>query len=127
MIAINKIYPLSPDAFVAGNSREFMFNPHNEDTGQPLDIAGSKVYFSLIDYVNQGYGEPVVSKDAELVPSGDGRAYHAIAKLSAQETISLWGKYIYQFTVIAPDGDTWSGKGLVDITNNTNRAVIAGS
>ena len=105
---------LPSDCFFAGNTRKFTINTfYGENI--PANIEGATVYFTLTEYVSPG--EPVFpAKQATLINNGNGY-YGAEVLLAPQDTATLAGKYIYQFT-LNTENISYVGQGEVIILRN---------
>lgn len=115
-----KVFELPEDNFTAGSTRNFTVNTFS-GLGAPFDLTGATVTFSLVDYIN--LGAPVLTKPASLIRSNGGNC-GATAKLEPADTVSLFGKYIYQFSIVDIGGDAYIARGLVVINRNTLPTAI---
>ena len=122
---IESVYTLPDISFVAGDSQTIrlsFFTP--QPSAQPFNVNGCTIDFSIINYSNKN-GIPVLSKTG--VPIIDAASAHSVAlvDLTALDTLTLYGKYIYQVSVIDPDGVTdIPNQGIIYITKNINQDFI---
>lgn len=113
-------YTLPQAEFVGGSTQDFAFQCYQHKTGRPLNMSESQADFSIIDYVNK-YGEPLVSKAME-VREGDGTYNQLFVSLPPEDTVGLWGKYIYQISIRDADGVVEiPNQGILYITNNIHK------
>lgn len=93
---MNLKYTLPPIEFIGGFSEDMIFNLKNEH-GVPFDANGLEVDFSIISYADK-LGTPVISKYATLVDDGTGAFTILKINFTPNESVDLYGKYIYQIT-----------------------------
>ena len=108
-------YELQEAAFVAGTYKKFEIYPKNE-YGEAISLLGTKVKFSVMDYINPG--TVLVSK------AGNAAATVVTAELTSAESAKLHGKYIYQFTVVDPTGPAYCARGLMNVWANVDPAAL---
>ena len=119
------IYVLPEIQFVGGENQKFyiyLWTP--PPNSEPFNANGCVVNFSIINYSNK-IGVPVLSKLCEIENNTDGIPCIAVVELLADETVMLYGKYIYQITIIDPDSKTEiPNQGLMYIAKNINQGFI---
>lgn len=74
------------------------------DGQTPFDLQGHTVYFTLSDYVNP-YSSPIIRKKAEILDNG-GLYNIASVDLTPQDTVDVFGRFRYRFTVVNQLGET---------------------
>ena len=119
------IYTLPEIQYVGGEAQRFYMNlwspPPNSE---PFNANGCVVNFSIINYSNK-IGVPVLSKSCEILKDENDIPSVAIVELLATETVMLYGKYVYQITIIDPDDRTEiPNQGLMFIAKNINQGFI---
>lgn len=109
-------YELSETDFVAGTYKIFKMHPKNKKN-EPADLSNAQVYFSVSDYIN--LGTPLISKSGKVVEGTT-----AYAEITSDESASMQGKYIYQFTVIDSLGPVYCARGLITVWPNIDAGVL---
>ena len=119
---VNNIYILPQEDLVGGESREFQFRLYTQN-GVPFSIHEGSAYFALINYSNKS-GAPILSKSCSTTVGPEGVENTVAVELHSQETLELFGKYIYQVTIIDRYGEAEiPGQGILHITRNINRGI----
>ena len=120
-------YPLPNIDFVAGSTQDIDFHCYFWRNKEPFDLRNCTAKFSITNFVNKT-SRPVVSKDMEIrIGTYDGEEdieniFHVT--LSKNDTINLYGKYIYQVTVHGPEGEIdIPGQGTIYINRNIDKAA----
>lgn len=123
---LNNIYRLPEIYFIGGSSEDLQFDLYlDEAKKQPINLQGGSARFALVDFSNKT-GAPLVSKDME-VQAGKTQAYYNIVcvSLSPEDTVDLFGKYVYQITLRDADGNIdIPHQGIAMIYNNIDKAFI---
>ena len=118
-------YILPELALVGGEHQKYyiyLWTP--QPNSQPFDANGCVVDFSIINYSNK-IGVPILSKPCGIMGNEDGIPSIAVVELLATETVMLYGKYIYQITIIDSEGITEiPNQGLMFIAKNVNQGFI---
>lgn len=130
----NSAYNLPTLEFVGGETNTYVWNMwalspnEHENKDMPYNANGHTVTFSLVDYTNKE-GEPVLSKKCTLREGPEeGVNSVAVTELTPQETYNLVGKFIYQLTVQAGNGETEiPGQGIMYINVNIDRRLVSGA
>ena len=122
---INPIYNLPELNFVGGESQTFLFNLLTA-SGASFDASSCDVAFAVVSYANKT-GNPLFSKKV-TVSEGDGGVLNlASVELLPLDTVSLYGRYVYQLTITDIDGNTEiPGQGIMNITRNIHHGAITG-
>lgn len=119
----NDIYTLPQDMFVAGQSIEYMWRLYTKSK-VPFNADGCVGNFALINYSHK-YGEPVISKHVTFTIGDDDVMNGVIVTLSPEDTINLFGKYIYQLTIKDIDGNVEiPNQGILLISKNINESYV---
>ena len=122
---LNPLYNLPEAHFVAGESERFLFDLKTP-RGTDFNAEGCDVGFAIINYANK-HGDPIVVKDATILMGANGVMNLADVQLDPEDTLYLYGRYIYQLTVKYEDGTTdIPGHGIIDISRNIHTDFIKG-
>lgn len=118
------IYTLPELTFVGGKTQELRFNL--KDThGEPYNASGSEVNFSICDY-SYKTGAPLLSLTPTLMADENGVADLLYVTIAPEDTLNLFGKYIYQITIIDMTGRVEiPNQGIMNITKNINTEFIS--
>lgn len=120
---IEKIYNLPEISFVGGETHDFKFSLFT-DTGKVFNASGLKATFSVINSINRN-GQPVLSKDMTVIANDKGMDSIIVVTLKPNETINLYGKYIYQITLQDISGDIEiPSQGILCIINNIDKTLL---
>ena len=112
----SKVYDLPEILFVGGETHDLRFCL--------FSASGATATFSVVYSVNRT-GTPVLSKPMSIVANDDGVENILTVTLLPQETVNLYGKYIYQITIQDMSGETEiPSQGILGITNNIDKAII---
>ena len=112
------------DYFTGGDSEEYYFEIKNEQ-GHPMDVSTMGLKFSIIDYTNK-FGQPLLVKDGE--PSLNTKTSMTSdfkVVLTPTDTLNLFGKYIYQISIVDYDKNVKNYQGIMVISNNINKMGVA--
>lgn len=113
-------YTLPQVEFVGGSTQDFAFQCRQHKTGRPLDMSECQADFSIIEYVNK-YGDPLVSKTMDVIKL-DGVNSQLFVSITPEDTVDLWGKYIYQISIKDANGVVEiPNQGILYITNNIHK------
>lgn len=120
---INPVYKLPKLSFVGGETQSFLFNLKTA-AGAEYDASGCEVAFAIINYTNKN-GVPVLTKSVTLTTGADGGQSVGMVDLTPEDTVGLYGRYVYQVSVRDATGETEiPGQGLLDITRNIHPGFI---
>ena len=116
-------YTLPTVTLVAGQSKTLGFNLWTE-SGDPFNGDGCTGNFSVVNYSNKN--TIVMSKVMAFESSEDDDVYNvATVDLDPSDTLGLYGKYVYQITIIDGDGDVEiPNQGIMLIARNINEDII---
>lgn len=118
-------YTLPTVDFVGGETQDFSFNVFFYKNAKPYSLTGCKCNFSVVSFTNK-MGEPIISKEMTAIFNEDQSADNVLTvTLEPEDTVDLFGKYIYQITIRDINGDAEIPKqGILYITNNINKSFI---
>lgn len=120
---INPIYNLPELDFVGGESQTFLFNLLTS-AGSSFDANGCDLAFAIINYANKN-GVPIVTKSVTVQTGGDGVPNIATVNLLPEDTVSLYGRYVYQLSIRdAHDETEIPGQGIMNITRNIHQGFV---
>jgi len=122
---MENFYVLPTIEFVAGESQTIIMDLMTPPPDpQPFNANSAVVDFSLINYSNK-IGVPIISKLADIRENEDGIPSIAVVRLMPMETVTLFGKYVYQISIIDVDGITEIPmQGIMFIVKNINVGFI---
>lgn len=108
---------------IGGGTQEYRFNIYHEGTGLPLSMNGNTCNFSVVDYTNRTEA-PKISKAMRVIFNREGTLDNTLSVVLYQEdTIGLYGKYIYQIAIKDIDGKMEPPmQGLLYINRNINQS-----
>jgi hypothetical protein len=124
---LEDFYVLPEITYVAGEKqtvRMYLWTPF--PNSQKFNAFGCAVDFSIINYSNKN-GLPIISKGCEIRQDTDGTYCIAVAILEPQDTVTLFGKYVYQISIKDSENNTdipWQG--IMFIVKNINQRFITG-
>lgn len=119
----NNIYTLPEVSFVGGETQEFMFYLKNKN-GESFNADGATVDFSICDYSNK-VGAPLLSYTPDILGDSQGVASVLYVVIPKSDTAKLFGKYVYQITIIDLEGDAEiPSQGIMNITKNIHQAFV---
>ena len=120
---VNSIYTLPELSFIGGESQTLLFNLLTL-SGTDFDASGCNVGFAVIHYANKN-GLPILTKEVEIVEGKNGVMNIAQVDIEPEDTIGLYGRYVYQITVVDYYGVTEiPGQGIINITRNIHPDFI---
>ncbi len=120
---LNPIYSLPEIQFVGGSSEDLVFHLfYDREHPKPFNLYGGVADFSIINFVNKN-GVPVFSKSMVIRMNEEETYYNVVAvALDPEDTVDLFGKYIYQITLKDVDGNVdIPQQGIIDIIRNINK------
>lgn len=118
------IYTLPELTFVGGKTQELRFNLKDKN-GEPYNASGSTVNFSICDY-SYKTGAPLLSLTPTLIADENGVADMLYITITPEDTLNLFGKYIYQITIVDISGRVEiPNQGIMNITKNINTGFIS--
>ena len=120
---IHTNYTLPEISFVGGEYQNLVFNLLTT-SGTDFDAGECKVGFAVIHYANKN-GIPILTKDAEIRCGKNGVMSIAVIDIQPNDTVDLYGRFVYQITICDADGATEiPGQGIIDITRNIHPEFI---
>lgn len=124
---IHAIYTLPELSFIGGESQTLVFNLVDIN-GREFDASPEHcdAGFAIIHYSNKN-GEPLLTKDVLVRQSDNGVYSRAVVELEAKDTMNLYGRYVYQLTIINKELKRTEipGHGIIDITRNIHPEFLA--
>ena len=120
------VYSLPEVMFVAGQSNTLRWRLFTEQN-VPFNADGCTGNFALVDYSDKYSDEPLVSKPLSFLISDDATGVKNIATvdLLPNDTLGLYGKYIYQITIKNIDGEVEiPNQGIFNIFHNINESFL---
>lgn len=120
---INNIYSLPELDFIGGSSHSFLFHTYcDEAKTKPLDLENCTANFSIVSFANKN-GDPAVSK--EMAPQKNGVLFNTLqVTLAPTDTLNLFGKYVYQITIVDGSGNVDLKQGIAYIHHNINTSIL---
>lgn len=120
---INQVFTLPPMSFIGGSTQTFAINFKTE-SGALFDAAGCNASFSVLHYSGRN-GHPVITKDVQIQMGEDGTLCRGIVGFLPEDTMNLRGRFIYQISVKAPNGEIEiPGQGIMNIQQNIHPQFI---
>lgn len=118
-------YTLPTIDFVAGETQDLAFNVYFYKDKKPFSLTGCECNFSIVSFTNK-MGTPILTKSMEAIYNDSGTSNNVLTvKLLPNETVELFGKYIYQIIIRDIDGDVEiPNHGILYIINNINKDFI---
>ena len=117
------IYTLPEITFVGGATQELYFNLKQSD-GTVFDSTGCQANFAICMYGNKT-GTPLISVTPVFEQDQGGEPSVLHATISSASTKSLFGKYIYQLTIVDRNGKVGiPNQGLMNITKNIAQTYL---
>lgn len=123
---LNKMYSLPEVCFVGGSSEDFQFNVfYDKDGPKPFNLFGGTAKFSIVNFLNKN-STPLVSKDMEIDMNDEDTHYNVLrVSLEPEDTVDLFGKFVYQITIRDIDGNIdIPHQGIINIHNNIDKPFI---
>lgn len=119
-------YTLPTIDFVGGETQNLAFHVYFHNGKLPFSLYGCSGEFSIVSFGNKT-GAPILIKDMSISISASEDAVDNIltVKLLPSETVSLFGKYIYQISIRDAKGNVEIPKqGVMYISNNIDKGFI---
>ena len=111
---------------VAGQTVTFNWNLYDKDKEaiNAIEFSGT---FSVVSYKDR-LADPILSKSMTFTSDDDSGDYNiATVDLDPEETVSWYGRYLYQLTFINGDGEIEiPGQGTIDVVRNIDQSIITG-
>lgn len=119
-------FPLPPLYLMAGQTVTFNWVLYDKDK-EPVDALEFSGNFSVVSDTDR-LADPILSKSITFALDDDSGDYNiATVDLDPEETVSWYGRYLYQLTFINGDGEVEiPGQGTIDVVRNINQSVIIG-
>ena len=115
-------YTLPTIDFVGGETQELVFNVFFHEKDKPYSLIGCEYEFSIVSSTSKN-GAPIPLSNPKGTITKDTNAL--TVRLEPEDTVNLFGKYIYQISIRGVDGDVEIPKqGILYIANNINKSFI---
>lgn len=119
MYPCNEQNKLPTISFVGGATKNLYFS-FLDAGGSDVDVSSYTVTFSIVSAVHR-FGKPIKTKPMQI--SGDNSVMSV--SLSPSDTVDLFGKYIYQISIIDAAGDAEEPRqGEMYIYQNIDKSAI---
>ena len=116
-------YTLPTIDFVGGETQEIVFNTYFRNNN-PFDLDGCEYEFSITSSTNKN-GTPIDLPNSEVRGTISEGTNALRIRLLPEDTVNLFGKYIYQISIRSSEGDVEIPKqGILYIANNINKSFI---
>lgn len=119
------IYTMPTIPFVAGQSKTLQWRLLTESR-RPFNAEGCIGNFAVVDYSDKT-SDPIISKPLTFRIGDDVTKFKSIASvdLTPNDTIGLFGKYIYQIIIRDVDGEAEiPNQGFLLISHNINEGFL---
>ena len=118
-------YTLPKIDFVGGETEKLVFRVFFKNLEQAFSLANCTASFALVEFGNK-HGDPIFAKDMSIAVSNSGVDNILYVTLTPNDTVNLYGKFIYQITVKDVDGTVEIPKqGIFYITNNIDKGFVS--
>jgi len=122
----NTIYTLPEDTFVAGQTCKYTWRLIRE-SGNDFSAQDCTGTLAITNYSHKN-DTPDLVKDVKFEPGDNGVLNKATVTLTADDTINLDGKYIYQLSIRDTQGNIEiPNQGILYIYKNINKSFITES
>ena len=112
--------------FVGGETQKRTFTIY-KPSGIAYDIPNRTASLAIVDFVNRD-SDPVLSKQSSMAVDGDGKSCKVAFTLDPSDTVSLFGKYLYQVTIKDGNGNaSIPYHGIMVIARNIDRPFLSGT
>lgn len=97
----------------------------DKDSPKPFNLFGGTAKFSIVNFLNKN-STPLVSKDMEIDMNDEDTHYNVLrVSLEPEDTVDLFGKFVYQITIRDIDGNIdIPHQGIINIHNNIDKPFI---
>lgn len=112
-------------SIIGGNSDTITFDATNS-FGNIVNLSGCDAFFSYVPYTDR-YLDCAIRKPCEIKESSEGNGIYdnILVQLSAAETCTLSGKYVYQLTVKNNESDdVFVFQGTMIVKKNIDSTLI---
>lgn len=116
-------YVLPTIDFVGGETQNLAFHIYFCRDDKPYGLSGCNCNFSIINHVNKN-GVPVISKQMTITTDDLGIDNVLEVKIDPKDTVDLYGKYVYQISIMDEYDNTEVRQGVLYIANNINKGFI---
>lgn len=102
--------------FTAGETQVLIFRFFNKSK-QQINSADLECTFSLIHY-SQRFSQPLFVLNGEILQQDE--VSSSKIKINSEETLNLFGKFVYQISIKDIKGNVEIEQGIMEIYKNTN-------
>ena len=112
--------------FVGGETQKRTFTIY-KPSGIAYDIPNGTASLAIVDFVNRD-SEPILSKQSSVTVDDNGKSCKVAFTLDPSDTVSLFGKYLYQVTIKDGNGNaSIPYHGSMVISRNIDRLFLSGT
>ena len=112
--------------FVGGETQKRTFTIY-KPSGIAYDIPNGTASLAIVDFVNRD-SDPVLSKQSSVTVDSDGKSCKVAFTLDPSDTVSLFGKYLYQVTIKDGNGNaSIPYHGIMVIARNIDQLFLSGT
>ena len=116
-----------PDWFFIGGNSEIKGFDLTKPDGSLYNFQNGTCRLSIVDFINRS-SAPSIIKTADITADKNGVYNHVVFELLPQDTVDLYGKYLYQLSVRDDSGGiSIVGQGIVRIKRNIDPGFIGQS
>lgn len=122
---MEEFYTLPEITFVAGEKQTILINLWTPKPNSiPFNANSCTINLSVINYSNKN-GIAQISKLCSVRSNEEGIPCIAVVELLPKETLTMFGKYVYQVSIVDIDGNTEiPNQGIMYIVKNINQGFI---
>lgn len=116
------LYTLPEIDMVGGSTKEFYLQMVDEH-GDPVSLLNASIDFSVCSFSNKT-GVPLFSSTPTVEADDSGTTCLVKISINPEDTKLLFGKFVYQVTVVGDDKIGIPNQGLINIHKNINYGFI---
>lgn len=112
--------------FVGGETQKRTFTIY-KPSGIAYDIPNGTASLAIVDFVNRD-SEPILLKQSSVTVDDNGKSCKVAFTLDSSDTVSLFGKYLYQVTIKDGNGNaSIPYHGIMVIARNIDQLFLSGT
>lgn len=112
-----------PEYHMVAGETQILIVPVYSTTGRQIDATGMTAKFAITDFLFRD-SNPIVTKDCTIV-SGNSTSMRVLrVQLDPEDTIDIYGKYVYQFTATDDAGSIYATQGSIFVYSNADSAAF---
>lgn len=116
-------YVLPQIDFIGGSSQDLRFSVYYYANKEPYILDKCTANFSVTDFMDRS--TPVLSKEMTADNNDNNGECHILTvTLNPEDTVDLYGKYIYQISIMRNGKIEIPGQGILMISTNTDKAFV---